>query len=226
MGIISDEIYSLILDSAIITMILTPLLMSLAAWLYPKLVPGPATTDAMDTAILPASAAEANEVIIAGYGRVGQTIAQGLKEAGVPYTVIEIDPEVVSKLRYNGIACIYGDASNSHVLARVGLKRAKALVITFPDSIAVMTTVQTALKINPRLKVVARAHRAKEVEQLKRLGIREIVSPEYEASLKFLEKTLSVSGWRKRDINKTLAKLRQAREIAQSNADKAGEFDE
>jgi CPA2 family monovalent cation:H+ antiporter-2 len=219
-GIISEELYSLIIASAIITMILTPLSMSFTSWLYPKLVPAPAGVAAEDTSPLPApNLSEAKPVVLAGYGRVGENIAQGLQDAGVPYIVIEIDPELISKLRYRGIACIYGDASNVHVLSRAGLKRAKALVITFPDPVAVMTAAQTALRINPRLKIVARAHRAKEVESLKRLGVREIVSPEYEASLEFLQRTLSVSGLRKADIKRTLATFRQARETAEFGAE-------
>jgi CPA2 family monovalent cation:H+ antiporter-2 len=221
MGIISEQLYSLIIASAIITMILTPLSVSLAAWLYPKLVPAPSELVGEGASALSVSGpSEApNPVVIAGYGRVGQNITQGLQDAGVPCTVIEIDPELTSKLRYKGIACIYGDASNAHILARVGLEKAKALVITFPDPLAVVTTVQNALRINPKLKVVARVHRAKEAESLKRLGVKEVVSPEYEASLEFLEKILSVSGWSKADVRRTLAALRQAKATAEFSSD-------
>jgi len=220
-GIISEQLYSLILASAIITMILTPLSMSLTSWLYPKLVRAPAGLVAEEASALPVSGSSevVNPVVIAGYGRVGQNIAQGLKDAGIPHTVIEIDPELIFRLRCSGIACIYGDASNAHVLVQVGLKKAKALVITFPDPLAVMTTAQAALRINPRLKIVARAHRAREAELLKSLGVKELVSPEYEASLEFLQRILAVSGWRKADIKRTLAALQQDREIAEFSSE-------
>ena len=220
MGIISEQLYSLILASAIITMILTPLSMSFTSWLYPKLVRAPAGAAAGDIPALPPSyLSEPNPVVIAGYGRVGENIAQGLKEAGISYLVIEIDPELISTLRYKGIICIYGDATNAHVLGKVNLEKAKVLVITFPDPIAVMTATQAALRINPKLKIVARAHRAREVKSLKRLGVKEIVSPEYEASLEFLQKILSVSGWRKADVRRTLAAFRQAKETAEFSTD-------
>jgi len=220
-GIISEQFYSLILASAIITMILTPLSMSLTSWLYPKLVRAPAGLAVGDASALSVSApSEAvNPVVIAGYGRVGQNITQGLRDAGIPYTVIEIDPELIFKLRYRGIACIYGDASNAHVLARVDLKKANVLAVTFPDPLAVMTTVQTALRFNPKLKVVARVHRAREAELLKSLGVEELVSPEYEASLEFLQRILAVSGWREADIEQTLATLQQNEEIAEFSSD-------
>jgi CPA2 family monovalent cation:H+ antiporter-2 len=157
----------------------------------------------------------ANPVVIAGYGRVGQNIAQGLRDAGMPYTVVEIDPEVIFNLRCGGIACIYGDASNVHVLSHVDLNKTKALVVTFPDPLAVVTTVQAALKINPKLKIVARVHRAREAELLKGLGVTELISPEYEASIEFLRRILSVSGWKEADIKRTLATLRQDENIAE-----------
>ena len=221
-GIISDQIYSLILTSAIITMILTPLSMSLASWLYPKLarVPGrvPVTEDIF---ALPVSGPSktANPVVIAGYGRVGQNIARGLQGAGVPYTVVEIDPELIFGLRCGGIACIYGDASNAHVLSRMDLTTSKVLVVTFPDPLAVVTTVKNALRLNPRLKIVARVHRAIEAELLKSLGVVELISPEYEASLEFLKRVFSVSGWKEANIKRTLAALRQDEEITQFSSE-------
>ena len=222
-GIISDQIYSLILASAIITMILTPLSMSSASWLYPKLTRVPTGGEAVAEDTLALSVADssevANPVVIAGYGRVGQTIAQGLRDAGIPYTVVEIDPEVIFDLRCGGIACIYGDASNVHVLSHVDLNKTKALVVTFPDPLAVVTTVQTALKINPKLKIVARIHRVKEAELLKGLGVTELISPEYEASIEFLRRILSVSGWKEASIKRTLAAVRQDREIAEFSPD-------
>jgi CPA2 family monovalent cation:H+ antiporter-2 len=158
-------------------------------------------------------------MVIAGYGRVGQNIAQGLRDADIPYTVIEIDPERIFDLRCGGIACIYGDASNIHVLSQVDLAKAKVLVVTFPDPLAVVTTVKTALKANPKLKIVARVHRAREAELLKGLGVEELISPEYEASLEFLRRILSVSGWKKTDIKQALTTVQQDEEIAEFSSE-------
>jgi len=222
-GIISGQFYSLILASAVITMILTPLSMSLVSWLYPRLTPAPKSRAevAEDTSALLVSdlAETANPVVIAGYGRVGQNIAQGLHDAGIPYTVIEIDPERIFELRCGGIACIYGDASNAHVLSNVGLKKARALVVTFPDPLAVVTTIKAALKANPKLKIVARVHRAREAELLKKLGVVELVSPEYEASLEFLRRILLVSGQNEAETRRTLETLRQGEEITEFSPD-------
>ena len=75
----------------------------------------------------------------------------------------------IAEARRSSRPSIYGDASNHHVLAKADLTRARALVVTFPDPIAVVTTVKTALEINPKLKIVARVHRAREADALKHL---------------------------------------------------------
>jgi len=222
-GIVSNQFYSLILASAIITIILTPLSMSLVSWLYPKLIRTPAGRGLMteETAASPVSQSSQTEslVIIAGYGRVGQNIARGLQDADVPYTVIEINPERIFEMRCGGTACIYGDASNIHVLSQLDIAKAAVLVVTFPDPLAVVATVKAALKANPELKVVARVHRTREAELLKSLGVEDLISPEYEASLEFLKRVLSLSGWRKADIKRTLPIVQQDQEFIEFSSD-------
>ena len=223
-GIISAQSYSLIIASAIITMLLTPLSMSLVSRLYTKLARVPRVGEPEAEGVSPLPVSEPVEavgpVVIAGFGRVGQNIAQGLQDAGIPYSVVEIDPEIIFNLRCSGTACIYGDASNTHVLSQVDLTKAKVLVVTFPDPLAVLTTVKTALTINPKLKVVARVHRAREAELLKKMGVEELISPEYEASLEFLKRILSLTGWRKADIKRTLSIVEQDQEVTEFSPDK------
>jgi CPA2 family monovalent cation:H+ antiporter-2 len=222
-GIISDQIYSLILASAIITMILTPLSMSSVSWVQRKITKVPAGGRVVpeDISALPASEPSQtdNLVVIAGYGRVGQNIAQGLQNANIPYTIIEIDPELIFRLRCDRTACIYGDASNVHVLSQVDLTKAKVLVVTFPDPLAVVATVKTALALNPKLRVVARVHRTREAELLKDLGVTELINPEYEASLEFLERILSLSGWKRTEIKQALSVVEQDEEVAEFSPD-------
>ncbi len=226
MGIITTQHYSLIIASAIITMLLTPLSMGLASRVYAKLVSVPRGREPEAKGLTPLPVPEPDEagipVVIAGFGRVGQNVAQGLQDAGIPYTVIEIDPEIIFTLRCRGTACIYGDASNDHVLSQVQLTQAKVLAVTFPDPLAVLTTAKRALMINPKLKIVARVHRAREAELLKKLGVVGLISPEYEASLEFLSRVLAASGWAETDIKQALDVMRADQKIAEFSTDQEG----
>jgi len=217
-GLVSEEFYSLILASAIITMLLTPLSLSLVSRFYPRLTlatPGPLSPPEKLMTSPADSEGGAERVVLAGFGRIGQNVAQGLQDAGIPYIVIDIDPERIADARSSRRPRIFGDASNPHVLAKADLAKAKALVVTFPDPIAVVTTVKTALQINPRLRIVARVHRAREADQLKSLSGVELVSPEYEASLEFLRRVLKASGLKKGEIQRALPITEKERELVE-----------
>jgi CPA2 family monovalent cation:H+ antiporter-2 len=218
-GIISDYFYSVIIASTIITMLLTPLFMSLASMLYPRLARAPVSGRflAGDARMLAQTGSQQplNEVVICGYGRVGRNIAQSLHDLEIPYLVIEMDPELVSELHRKGENGIYGDASNPHVLSLAGLEETKVLVVTFPDPLAAVTTVRNALRINPKLEIVARVHRRKESEMFESLGVSGIVSPEHEASFEFVRHTLASIGWSKARVQKAVSKLRYGEEVVE-----------
>jgi len=220
MGIISEHSYSLILTSAIITMLLTPLSISLAFRFYARLA-HISRRKIGASPILPASPSVEipARVVVAGYGRVGQNIARGLHDADIPYIVIDIDPERISEARHGGIPRIYGDASNPHVLSKADLNNARILAITFPDPIAVFSAVKAAQTINPNLQIIARVHRAKDANILAEMGVKELINPEYEASLEFMGRILIDSGWRKTAIRQTLPVLERDDEFFEFDPD-------
>jgi len=218
-GVIPGHSYSLIIASTVITMLLTPLLMVLASAVYPRFARAPTKGKIVvgDISLLPEDESRhpVTEIVLCGYGRVGRNIAKNLYDLGIPYLVIEIDPELVYTLHRKGENCIYGDASNAHVLSLAGLDKARVMIVTYPDPLSVVTTVKNALRINARLKIVARVHRKRELEILEKLGVSELISPEYEASFEFLRRTLAHMGWNGGKIQKTINRFRRDEEIAE-----------
>ncbi|HWR69947.1 MAG TPA: cation:proton antiporter [Dehalococcoidia bacterium] len=212
MDIVTEDFYSLIVTSAIITMLLTPLSLAVVSWLHHKTplsaLPLLLNGSAKGADSLPESLQSSDTVLVAGYGRVGQNVARALRDARVPCVVIDIDPEITYKSRCDRVPSIYGDASNMHVLSSLDMKKVKALVVTYPDPLAVSATVQAALKLNPKLRIVARVHRQEDVSRIQRLGAVEVVSPEYEASVELVKRILSAEGWQQNDIAGVIDKLR------------------
>ena len=212
MDIVTEDFYSLIVASAIITMLLTPLSLAVVSWLHHKTplsaLPLLLNGSAKGADSLPESLQSSDTVLVAGYGRVGQNVARALRDARVPCVVIDIDPEITYKSRCDRVPSIYGDASNMHVLSSLDMKKVKALVVTYPDPLAVSATVQAALKLNPKLRIVARVHRQEDVSRIQRLGAVEVVSPEYEASVELVKRILSAEGWQQNDIAGVIDKLR------------------
>jgi CPA2 family monovalent cation:H+ antiporter-2 len=204
-------------------MLLTPISINLASWLYPRVISAPAVRKRLGKGLAVAKpdepAREPSRVVVAGYGRIGQNVSRGLQDAGVPHIVIDIDPERIAEARGCCTPRIYGDASNPNVLSQTDLGRAKTLVITFPDPMAVVAAVKAALEINPNLKIIARVHRAREAEILKKMGITELISPEYEASLEFIKRTLTAYGLKEADIKQALPIIEQDSEVVEFSTD-------
>jgi len=211
-GIISPYIYSLTLTSAIITMLLTPFALSFASFLYRHLSQGERFGRLVARRLDPGWQSRRWELsghaVICGHGRVGSSLARVLERRKLSYLVIDLDPQVISALHAREIPCIYGDASNPEILAHAQLDKARVLICTFPDFIAVELTTRNALRINPRLDIVARVHRDVDAELLKGIGVSEIVRPEFEAGLEITRHTLHRFGISGPEIQLILAGLR------------------
>lgn len=211
-GIISQYLYSLTLTSAIITMVLTPFALNFASLLYRRLSQGERFGRLAASRLDPGWQSKqwqlSGHAVICGYGRVGSNLARVLERRNFSYLVIDLDSQVISRLHARGIPCIYGDASNPEILAHAQLNKARVLICTFPDFIAVELTTKNALRINPKLDIVARVHRDSDAELLKGIGASEIVRPEFEASLEITRHTLHRFGLTTVEIQHILSGLR------------------
>ena len=212
-GIISQYLYSLTLTGAIITMLLTPFALSFASFLYKRLSQRKGFSRLVTKRLDPGWQSRQRQIsghaIICGHGRVGSNLAKVLERRNFPYLVIELDPQIISELHARGVPCIYGDASNHTILTYAQLNKARVLICTFPDFIAIELTVRNALRINPSLDIVARVHRDADAELLKGIGVSELVRPEFEASLEITHHTLHQFGLTPIEIQNILGGLRE-----------------
>ena len=211
-NIFSRDFYNLIIASAILTMLITPFAMGFNAFLYRKLsqtkIFARQLTGHIDPGGRVHDMALSRHVVICGYGTVGRRVAEVMDKQKFTYLVIDLDPTVISKLNARGIPCIYGDASNPEILAHADLDKARVLVCTIPDYVATELTARNALKINPKLDIVARVHRDTDVELLRDAGVTEIVLPFFEGSLEIIRHTLHRFGMSSTEIQYILNNLR------------------
>lgn len=187
-GSIDHEFYSLILTAAIITMVLTPFLSGqtarVYAWKKKTFKHEPLETSNMPPAGL------SGHVIIAGGGRIGFRIARILRESGIPFVIIELDHRQFEMLRHEDMAVVYGHAGQDVVLEAADVKRASLLVLTIPAIVVARSAVEHARRLNPTLRVVARATGSDDFGILKELGVDEVVLPEFEASMEMARQSL------------------------------------
>lgn len=129
-------------------------------------------------------------VLLVGHGRVGRRIAEALAEAGRPFVVAEENREIVETLRQRGIHAVAGDASEPGVLIQGHVARAKILVIAAPDTPRAQLMIDTARKLNPRIRILVRTHSDEEAELLRRESGGEVFIGEHELALSMARRVL------------------------------------
>jgi len=185
---ISSETYSLVLTTAIVTMILTPLVSGQTARLY-ALKKRWFKHEPLYTINLPESGLR-NHAVIAGGGRVGRQVARVLKDLGLPFVIIELDQRRVEQAKAAGMPVVFGDAGQAVVLEAAEIAHASLLLITVPGVVVSRSILLQARQLNSRLDTVARASDLEHTEQLKKLGVFEVVQPESEAGLEMMRQAL------------------------------------
>lgn len=185
---ISEELYSLILAVAIVTMFLTPLLSRLTAPLY-RFVRKRKSSDPMQTINIPASGLS-DHVVIAGGGRVGRNVARVLTRMDFPFVLIEFDSHRVEQAQETGWPVIFGDASQGVVLEAAHVAEARLCLVTTPSIDVTSMIVRQIRHLNPMVHVVARAGTEKAMAELHELGVYEVVMPAFEAGLEITRQAL------------------------------------
>ena len=172
----------------IISMIFTPLVSSLTAPLY-SLRRRWFRHEPLLTINLPESGLR-DHVIIAGGGRIGQHVAQVLKDLKLSFVLIELDHFRVEQAKLAGFPVIYGDASQEIVLAAAYLKKACLLLITIPTTVVAQAIILQGRQLKPSLNILARAEGLETMKALYERGASQVVQPEFEAGLEMTRQAL------------------------------------
>lgn len=118
-----------------------------------------------------------DHVIICGYGRMGQTLARELFEAGVTFVIIDRDEERVAQIRTDGFNAHRGDATDESTLEFVGIKRAKTLATVLPqDALNVFITL-TARNLSREITIIARGEQPSTEKKLRQAGANDVILP-------------------------------------------------
>ena len=170
--------------SAILSLFCVPLLAELAGRLGRRITREPPPSEA------PGQVGEAPPVIIIGYGRVGALVADMLKLHDIAFSVVDFNPRVAERARAAGIEAWYGDATVADFLERMGLGRARAVVVTASQAAFTDAVVQAVRAQRPDVHIIARARDAHHAQRLYQMGATDAVPETIEASLQLAENTL------------------------------------
>lgn len=129
-------------------------------------------------------------VIVVGYGLNGQNVSRVLKEVGIPYRILDMDPSLVGSAGSGGEPISFGDGTRPEVLHRIGIGQARILVIAVSDPVATARIVSQARRLRPELYIIVRTRYVAEIEHLYRLGASQVIPEEFETSVEIFARVL------------------------------------
>ncbi len=175
-NLISNEYYNAFLASSIFTMLLTPFLFQLS----------PIIERAFGS-LEPVKNKEpqglSNHVIIVGFGLNGRNLARVLKETGIHYIVIELNPETVKKEKSKGENIIYGDITKAQILNQANIKNANTIVFAISDPLSLRRGLNLSKNLNPSIYSIVRTRFASDIDDLLSIGADEAIPEEFETSI-------------------------------------------
>lgn len=194
-GLMSSIIYQEFLDVAVLSMILTPLFMSIGyrATTSAELIPFPSILKQGWYSKFKENESEEkpeNHVIIVGFGINGKNVVTAAKATSISHIVIEMNPEVVRKEKLKGEPIFYGDAAQKAVLEHAGIQTAKSIVVTAGDPASSKRIIEAARRLNPDIHILARTHFLSELDNFYAFGANEVIADEFESSIELFTRVL------------------------------------
>ena len=185
---IDHQLYNLVLTTAVLTMVLTPILSSQTVRLY-ALKKRWLQKEPLESINFPDRGFKGH-VVVAGGGRVGVQIATTLDRLGLAFVIIELDQRRIEQAKDRGYAVVYGDASHEIVLEAASMADAALLVVTIPGIVESQTIITHAQRLNRNIEVVARLSDPEFFEIFSDLNVTDLVYPELEAGLEMTRQVL------------------------------------
>ena len=193
-GLLDAQLGQAFIAVAVGSMMLTPLLdrftprvsARLERWLPTTYVRGRAVT----ATIRGQPPAFDDHVIIVGYGVNGRNLARVLGRVGIPFVVLDMNPDAVRAERKRGRSILYGDATRPEILHLAGIDRARVLVLAISDAGATRTRRRSRATHEPRLHIVVRSRYVQEMPALVAVGTDEVVPEEFETSIEIASRVL------------------------------------
>jgi CPA2 family monovalent cation:H+ antiporter-2 len=146
--------------------------------------------------------------VVVGYGPVGQTVTRLLRENDIEPTIIELNLEIVRRLREEGVRTVYGDASHRETLKSAGVDQAGSLILSASGIRASEELIRLARELNPDIRIFARSAYLRELTALRRAGADRAFSGEGEVALALTEALLRGLGASPEQIDRERERVR------------------
>ena len=211
-GIIAPQWESPVLASMVLSMLATPFLFIFSNRIVNKLSSSDWLMQSVAlTTIAKKAIATEGHVIICGYGRSGQNLAQLLSREKIPYMALDLDPDRVRQAAAAGQSVVFGDAARLPSLMAAGLARAAAVVISYHDTPSALKILGLVQAHAHKVPVVVRTVDDSDIDKLRAAGATEVVPEAVEGSLMLAGHALALVGVPMKRVIRITSEARDAR---------------
>nr|AIA18076.1 Sodium/hydrogen exchanger family [uncultured bacterium] len=193
--LIEPAVLQPVLAAMVLSMLLAPLIITKSDEIVMKVSANEWMNRSLQlTQIATRTMSAQKHVILAGFGRTGQSLATLLSEENIGYQALDLDPERVAEAQSAGANVSYGDAARREALVAAGVHRAAAMVITYASTPSALKVLRLVRELAPTLPVIVRSHDDSDLERLKAEGAAEVVPELLEGSLMLASHALVMLG--------------------------------
>jgi CPA2 family monovalent cation:H+ antiporter-2 len=188
-GLLDEGLQQVFIAGSVLSLMATPFLVRAAPAVAARLTRSGRSSDG-EAAEAPLS----DHAVLVGFGLAGRNVARVLRSLEIPYIAIEANAAAVREARAQGERVIYGDATRSVLLQRVGIAHAKLIAVAITDPTATRQVVDLARSLNPTATILARTRYVLDVDRLQVAGADVVVAEELEGTIDLVSETLRIFG--------------------------------
>ncbi len=205
-NLLSIDAYQYFLSVSILTMGLTPFVISRAGRfsifalkapllrrIHSKMpvIKAAAVQVNSEAAAAPSHHSFEDHLVIIGYGINGKNVAKAAREARIPFVIVELNPENIRQARAVGEPVMYGDATGEVILSHVQVHKARVVVVAISDPAATKKIITNIRSLSHKVYIIIRTRFVLEIEENLRLGADEVIPEEFETSIEIFTRVLT-----------------------------------
>jgi len=193
-GLLAGNTYQMFLAFSVLSMAATPFIITLAPRAADIILRLP-MPKRLISGFYPVSEIKVkgkkDHLIIIGFGVNGRNVARAARLSGIPYAVIEMNPETVRKEQAQGEPIYYGDSTQEIVLQHANIKDARIVVTAINDPASTRRITEIIRRLNPKVHLIVRSRYLQEMKPLYKLGANEVIPEEFETSVEIFTRVLA-----------------------------------
>src|SRR5215469_5552404 len=224
-GLVPERVGEPLVVAIVLSMLLSPVILNnnkrVARALLHEHAPAATAVEREEAAT--GEIAQREHVILCGFGRVGQNVARVLESQGFEYIALDLDPARIRAARQAGDPVMFGDSADEELLARAGLGKASAVVISFSDPATSMGILRSVRRLRPEVPVLVRTADDARLKELQDAGATDVVPETFEASLMLVSHVLMLLHVPVSRVVRTLGEIRNSRYAVLRNIVRRGD---